>query len=273
MATTINADTSTGGAIVTGDASGVLGLQAAGSTQVTISTSGVVLANPLPVASGGTGGSATPTAGGVVYGTGTAQAVTTAGTATYLLQSNGASAPSWVAPPSASAMTLISTQTASSSASLSWTGLSGYNNYIIVLDGIAPSTTNAYLLFQVGTGAGPTYITTSYINNDLVVIGNGSPSNSLNSNTTGIIAIGGGQTIGVRSTSYVSGRVSLFNMTNSLLTNCEYAASYQDQVNNMFTLGLGNGNTSNTTAKTAIKILWTSGNIASGTASLYGITT
>ena len=55
MATTINADTSTGGAIVTGDASGVLGLQAAGSTQVTISTSGVVLANPLPVASGGTG--------------------------------------------------------------------------------------------------------------------------------------------------------------------------------------------------------------------------
>ena len=49
MATTINADTSTGGAIVTGDASGVLGLQAAGSTQVTISTSGVVLPVFLPM--------------------------------------------------------------------------------------------------------------------------------------------------------------------------------------------------------------------------------
>jgi len=55
MATILNADTVTGGAIVTGDASGVLALQAAGSTQVTINGSGVVLANALPVASGGTG--------------------------------------------------------------------------------------------------------------------------------------------------------------------------------------------------------------------------
>ena len=73
MTTTINADTSTGGAVISGDASGVLGLQAAGSTQVTINGSGVVLANPLPVGSGGTGatslsgitaGSATNLAGG-----------------------------------------------------------------------------------------------------------------------------------------------------------------------------------------------------------------
>ena len=39
MATTINADTSTGGAIVTGDASGVLALQAAGNTGLTVNTS------------------------------------------------------------------------------------------------------------------------------------------------------------------------------------------------------------------------------------------
>jgi hypothetical protein len=145
MATTINADTSTGGAVVTGDGSGVLALQAAGVTQVTINTSGVTLANPLPAASGGTGSisglnlatsvtgtlpianggtgttsttfanlttnvtgtlpianggtnsTATPTAGGVVYGTGTAQAVTAVGTSGQFLKSNGASAPSWVA--------------------------------------------------------------------------------------------------------------------------------------------------------------------------------
>jgi hypothetical protein len=207
-----------------------------------------------------------------VYGTGTAQAVTTAGSSGQLLQSNGASAPSWVTA-SPAAMTLISTVTASSSASLSWTGLSGYNNYIIIFDGIAPSTTNAYLLFQVGTGAGPTYVTSSYINNDFAIVGNGAQTNSINNNTTGIITVGASATIGVRSTSYVSGRASFYNMTNSLITVADYAASYQDQVNNMFVLGLGNGNTSNTTAKTAIKILWTSGNIASGTASLYGVTT
>ena len=39
MTTTINADTSTGGAIVTGDASGALGLQAAGTTLLTLSGS------------------------------------------------------------------------------------------------------------------------------------------------------------------------------------------------------------------------------------------
>lgn len=55
MATTINADNSTGGAVVTGDGSGVLALQAAGVTKVTINGSGVTLADPLPVSSGGTG--------------------------------------------------------------------------------------------------------------------------------------------------------------------------------------------------------------------------
>lgn len=55
MATSINADASTGGAVVTGDGSGVLALQAAGVTKVTINGSGVTLADPLPVSSGGTG--------------------------------------------------------------------------------------------------------------------------------------------------------------------------------------------------------------------------
>jgi hypothetical protein len=63
-----------------------------GNLSVTGSTS---LATPLPVASGGTGGSATPTAGGIVYGTGTVQAVTSAGTAGQYLQSAGAGVPLW----------------------------------------------------------------------------------------------------------------------------------------------------------------------------------
>lgn len=53
----------------------------------------------LPIANGGTNSTATPTAGGIVYGTGTAQAVTSAGTTGQILYSNGASAPSFAAPP------------------------------------------------------------------------------------------------------------------------------------------------------------------------------
>jgi len=50
---------------------------------------------PLAIASGGTNGTATPTLGGVAYGTGTAYAVTAAGTSGKVLTSNGSAAPTW----------------------------------------------------------------------------------------------------------------------------------------------------------------------------------
>jgi hypothetical protein len=49
----------------------------------------------LPIANGGTNSTATATAGGAIYGTGTAYAVTAAGTAGFVLTSAGASAPTW----------------------------------------------------------------------------------------------------------------------------------------------------------------------------------
>jgi hypothetical protein len=55
----------------------------------------LVLTNNLAIAYGGTNGTATPTAGGSAYGTGTAYAFTAAGTAGQVLLSNGSSAPTW----------------------------------------------------------------------------------------------------------------------------------------------------------------------------------
>jgi len=49
----------------------------------------------VPIANGGTNSTATATAGGAGYGTGTAHAYTAAGTSGQVLQSNGASAPTW----------------------------------------------------------------------------------------------------------------------------------------------------------------------------------
>ena len=49
----------------------------------------------LPIANGGTNSTAAATAGGAVYGTGTAYAFTAAGTAGQVLTSAGASAPTW----------------------------------------------------------------------------------------------------------------------------------------------------------------------------------
>ena len=153
MATTINADTVTGGAIVTGDASGVLELQAAGVTKLTVNSSGVTLAAPLPVASGGTGGSATPTAGGVVYGTGSVQAVTSAGTSGQVLQSNGASAPTWVTP-SAGAVSLITSVNIANVQTHNFTGLSGYYNYRLCVTAVSSSPfTGTAIRIQVGSGS------------------------------------------------------------------------------------------------------------------------
>jgi hypothetical protein len=60
-----------------------------------VSANTLTLTTALGIASGGTNSTATPTAGGAGYGTGTAHAYTAAGTANAVLQSNGASAPTW----------------------------------------------------------------------------------------------------------------------------------------------------------------------------------
>jgi hypothetical protein len=73
---------------------------------------------PLGITSGGTNTNATPTLGGVAYGTGTAYALTAAGTTGKVLTSNGAAAPTWenpTAPVVASGALLTNTDTVTES--------------------------------------------------------------------------------------------------------------------------------------------------------------
>ena len=66
-----------------------------GLTPATATAGAVTLAGTLAVANGGTNSTATPTAGGVPYGTGSAYAFSVAGTSGQVLKSNGAGAPTW----------------------------------------------------------------------------------------------------------------------------------------------------------------------------------
>ncbi len=66
-----------------------------GLTPATATAGAVTLAGTLAIANGGTNATATPIAGAVPYGTGTAYAFSAAGTSGQVLQSNGASAPTW----------------------------------------------------------------------------------------------------------------------------------------------------------------------------------
>lgn len=80
-------DVATGNALISG---GVGVAPSWGKIGLTTHVSGT-----LPIANGGTNSTATPTAGGAAYGTGSAYAFTAAGTSGQIFRSNGASAPTW----------------------------------------------------------------------------------------------------------------------------------------------------------------------------------
>lgn len=80
-------DVATGNALISG---GVNTAPSYGKIGLTTHVSGT-----LPIANGGTNGTATPTAGAVIYGNGTAYAATAAGTTGQVLTSQGTGTPIW----------------------------------------------------------------------------------------------------------------------------------------------------------------------------------
>ena len=212
-------------------------------------------------------GSNTPTAGAVGYGDGTNLAFTSAGTSGQLLSSNGASAPSWVGAP-ASAMTLISTQTASNSANISWTGLSGYNSYVIIFKNIINIPSGWEVSLLAGTGSGPTYITSNYYgwgidgwSGATTVHGvsiAGSNRATISGNNYGVGITGGGASGFIFLEQTNSGYLNIQSSSSSYTSVLE-SEWYNYQITTINTI-------------TAFKFYNNGGNIASGTASLYGIT-
>lgn len=298
MTTTINADNVTGGAIVTGDASGQLGLQAAGVTKLTVSSSGVTLASALPIASGGTGttsttfanlttnvtgtlpianggtnSTATPTAGGAGYGTGTAHAYTAAGTSGQLLQSNGASAPTWVTA-SSGAMTLLSTVTASNSATvdIETTFSSTYDQYMLVGTDINTQPTgNESLTCRLKIGG--SYITTAtyFYHNDV--------SNSSSALYVGAASSPGGVNrisitpdMGATAGDSMSFVMFVHGPANTTFSKfVEWVGRFRNSGDN-YAKAYGQGGNTGTGALTGVRFLTASGSvITSGKFRLYGI--
>ena len=97
-------DVATGNALISG---GVITAPLWGKIGLTTHVSGV-----LPIANGGTNGSATPTSFGVAYGTGTTYAFTAAGTTGQVLTATTGGAPTWAAPATSGTVTSVSVVTA-----------------------------------------------------------------------------------------------------------------------------------------------------------------
>lgn len=73
-----------------------------------VSALSMTLTNALAIASGGTNSTSTPTAGAVIYGNGSAYAVSAAGTSGQVLISGGSGAPTWTGGPTFTATTKVS---------------------------------------------------------------------------------------------------------------------------------------------------------------------
>ena len=96
----------------------------------------------LPIANGGTNSTATPTNGGIGYGTGTAHAYSAAGTAGQILQSNGAAAPSWTNAGTGTVTNVAALTLATTGTDVSSTVASGTTTPVITLNIPTASATN-----------------------------------------------------------------------------------------------------------------------------------
>ena len=215
-------------------------------------------------------GNNTPTAGGITYGDGTTYATTAAGSSGQVLTSAGASAPTW-ATPSAGAMTLITTTTASSSATVDFTGLtSAYKNYVVIACNVVPVTNNAGLNFRTSTNNGSSF--------------NSGASDYYSTHTNfGVTTWNYGNSVGDTFNISFDGQdnTATYGGTSFTMTIANPSASNRIQ---WYMTGFENGyssqtgafvgggfRTSSTGAVNAIRFYFGSGNIASGTFKLYGI--
>jgi hypothetical protein len=116
-----------------------------GLTPNTATTGAVTVAGVLVLANGGTGASLTAVNGGAVYSTGSALAITAAGTSGQVLTSNGAGAPTWTTPTSA---LQLYKENPSAPTAPSATG----TNAVAIMSGSSASATNA-IAIGAGTAA------------------------------------------------------------------------------------------------------------------------
>ena len=127
---------------------------------------GSAVSGTLPIANGGTNTTATPTNGGIVYGTGTAQAYTSVGVPGQVLVSNGAGAsPFWqnqasIAAGSATNATLATTATLATLATLATTATLATLATTATLATLATSAT----ALTTASGSAPSYSARAWVN-------------------------------------------------------------------------------------------------------------
>lgn len=167
-------------------------------------------------------------------------------------------------------LVLISTQTAAASASLQWTGLgTTYQNYKLLCH-IILATNNQSLLVQVGEGGGPTWQTTGY--QTAYITGSANTGTIDGGNKSGFFHAAGGANSG----NYLAIDSMIFGIpSTSASQQLDYKGLMKYKAVNTggtFAVEMVSGEfAADSTAKTGVRVISSSGNITAGTCSLYGI--
>jgi hypothetical protein len=211
----------------------------------------------------------------VTNNTGVPSWLANSSTAGYVLTANSGAAPSWQATATTTGnRTLISSQTASSSASIVFTsGITGYSYYELEFLHVVPATNTAQLQVQFSTNGGSSYVATGYANINISVV-QGSSVTTTTGSTNVLCSVSGGQTSSGNFP--LDGLLALYNLGSS----SQYAlaqgkiSSYAATSINLFQSLITcycSANQSAAAPINAISVSYSSGNIASGVIRLFGI--
>jgi len=186
------------------------------------------------------------------------------GTSGQVLTSQGAGSPAHFATLNSS-ITLISTQTASNSASLVFTsGISStYNNYFLCIDNLVPSAGSKTLFLKVSTNGGSTYVGSGYQGGANVTAYNSATFQNSNS-TTGFV-LSQGSTF----STFLNANIYLFNLPTNSGNSYKFMMGTFFQDNSL--QGIASSFCNTTGAVNALQLILSSVNLTSGSASLFGI--
>ncbi len=235
------------------------------------------LSNPLTVGQGGTGLSSTTAYGLMVAGTTSTGAFQNggAGSSNQVYASGGSSAlGAWTNQNAIGCWVVISTQTASSSATIAFTGLTtSYLAYKISLSAIVPATNAVNFQMLTSSNNGSSYANSSgnygyaniYVNDT-----SSAAANTFKSSSATAILIGD-----VWSNSSFANNfdIMLVDPDTSYADNGIFWMGKYDDSTSGSSLCIGEGSRLATQVNNAIQFSFSSGNISSGVFKLYGLQT
>lgn len=162
------------------------------------------------------------------------------------------------------AWTNLGARVASNSATLDWTGLSGYSRYAVKLENVVPATTGYPLAVRLGFGATPTWLTSGYFQQYLAAYGSSivAGQNTLASYWMAAVIASAFAPTGISGWIWLDAMQSSAPMLTADTTITGSSTIERDDAGG----GLAAG-----AVPTAIRLLIPTGNISSGTATLYGI--